>query len=146
MSMEIPSIHLRHLWQRFQQTLETEAAEQFLSLLLNIMRLMFAIDHDYRENIRKFDGRYQFNSKDGKMTVGAIFSDGRLEVEERVIDNPHITVSFRDGRTLFNFLLAPKQDILGSMLRQDVQTDGNLNYLYRFGFLAKQLQLMMTPG
>ncbi|WP_155311407.1 hypothetical protein [Desulfosarcina ovata] len=144
--MEIPSIHLRHLWQRFQQTLETEAAEQFLSLLLNIMRLMFAIDHDYRENIRKFDGRYQFNSKDGKMTVGAIFSDGRLEVEERVIDNPHITVSFRDGRTLFNFLLAPKQDILGSMLRQDVQTDGNLNYLYRFGFLAKQLQLMMTPG
>ncbi|BBO83844.1 hypothetical protein DSCO28_44100 [Desulfosarcina ovata subsp. sediminis] len=146
MSMEIPSIHLRHLWQRFQQTLETEAAEQFLSLLLNIMRLMFAINHDYRENIRKFDGRYQFNSKDGKMTVGAIFSDGRLEVEERVIDNPHITVSFRDGRTLFNFLLAPKQDILGSMLRQDVQTDGNLNYLYRFGFLAKRLQLMMTPG
>ena len=140
------TIYLQQLWQRFQQTLETEAAEQFLSLLLNLMRLMFAINPDYRENIRKFDGRYQFNSKDGKMTVGAIFKDGRLDVEQKTIADPHITVSFRDGRTLFNFLLSPKQDILGSMLRQDVQTDGNLNYLYRFGFLAKQLQLMMMPG
>ena len=39
--------------------------------------------------------------------------------------------------------MSPRQDILGSMLRHDVGTEGNLNYLYKFGFMAKQLQLMM---
>ena len=146
MSPDMQFLHLQDLWQRIQKNLETEAAEQFLSLLLKLMRLMFVFNPEYRENIRKFDGRYQFNSKDGKLTVGAIFKDGRLDVAQETIDNPHVTVSFRDGRTLFNFLLAPKQDILGSMLRQDIHTDGNLNYIYRFGFLAKRLQLMMTPG
>ena len=137
---------LSQLWQNFLQSLETEAAEEFLELLLNAMRLMFAINRDYRDNIRKFTGRYQFNSKDRRMTIAAVFNNGRMSVKEKIIENPDITVTFRDGRTLFNFLLSPKQDILGSMLRQDVQTDGNLNYLYRFGFLAKRLQLMMTPG
>ena len=136
---------LKDTWNRFQQTIETEAAEEFLELLLNAMKIMFVINHDYRQNIRKFEGRYQFKSKDGGLTIAAIFKNGRMEVREALIENPDITVTFRDGRTLFNFLLAPKQDILGSMLRQDVQTDGNLNYLYRFGFLAKRLQLMMTP-
>ena len=136
---------MKTIWRRFQQTLETEAAEEFLELLLKAMRIMFVINLEYRKHIRKFSGRYQFASKDGGLTLAAEFDDGRMTVKETVIDNPDITVTFRDGRTLFNFLLAPKQDILGAMLRQDVQTDGNLNYLYRFGFLAKRLQLMMMP-
>jgi hypothetical protein len=32
------------------------------------------------------------------------------------------------------------------MLRQDVAVDGNLNYLYKFAFMAKRLQLMATGG
>ena len=135
---------LKSTWDRLRQNLATEAAEEFLELLLNAMKFMFALNHDYRENIKKFRARYQFKSKDGGLTIAAVFEDGRMAVKEGVIDKPDITITFRDGRTLFNFLLAPKQDILGSMLRQDVQTDGNLNYLYRFGFLAKRLQLMMT--
>lgn len=133
-------------WGRFQQCIETEAAEEFLELLLNAMRFMFAVNHEYRQNIRKFRGRYQFKSNDGALTIAAVFKNGRMAVKEKVIENPDVTITFRDGRTLFNFLLSPKQDILGSMLRQDVQTDGNLNYLYRFGFLAKRLQLMMAPA
>jgi hypothetical protein len=137
---------LKKTWCQLQQSLETEAAEEFLKILLSAMKVMFAVNHDYRRNIEKFNGRYQFKSKDDQLTIAALFKDGRMEVIETVIDDPNITVTFRDGRTLFNFLLAPKQDILGSMLRQDVQTDGNLNYLYRFGFLAKRLQLMMAPA
>jgi len=70
-----------------------------------------------------------------------------MEVTDDVlIADPHITITFRDGRTLMKFLLAPKQDILGSMLRHDVVTEGNLNYLYRFGYMAKRLQLMMPAA
>jgi hypothetical protein len=45
---------------------------------------------------------------------------------------------------LMGFLLSPKPDILGSMLRQDISIDGNLNYLYKFAYMAKHLQLKVT--
>ncbi len=134
---------LQHLWNKFEDSLTSEAAEEFLQILLTLMEIMFVIDQDYRKNIRKFNGRYQFRSADGRITVAAVFAGGRMRVLEEEIDDPHITVTFRDGRTLINFILAPRQDILGSMLRHDLKTRGNLNYLYKFGFMAKQLQLMM---
>ncbi|BCO08846.1 hypothetical protein GF1_12220 [Desulfolithobacter dissulfuricans] len=136
---------IQNLWASFRECTESEAAEEFLQLLLTLMMVMFRLNRDYRQNIQDFNGRYQFLSKDGEITVAAIFRDGRMEVREAVIPDPHITITFRDGRALFNYLISPRQDIIGSILRHDVETDGNLNYLYRFGYLAKQL-LEMAPG
>lgn len=130
-------------WEDFRKCFESEVAEEFLQSLLTLMQIVFVVNHDYRRNIKKFNGRYQFCSKDGEVTIGVIFSNSRMKVVEDMIDNPHITVNFRDGRTLLNFIISPRQDILGSMLKHDVGTKGNLNYLYKFGFMAKQLQLMM---
>ena len=131
------------LWKSLEECITSNVAEDFLQILLAIMALIFAFDKDYRKNIKNFNGRYQFNDVEGGITVAAVFKDGSMRVYEKTIPDPHITVTFRNGRTLLNFLFSPQQDILGSMLRHDVQTNGNLNYLYRFGFLAKQLQLMM---
>lgn len=133
----------KQLWKGLQECMDSELAEEFLQTLLTIMVFMFAINSDYRKNIKNFKGRYQFNSVNGQITVAAIFENGYMRVYEKTIPDPHITVTFRNGRALLNFLFSPEQDILGAMLRHDVQTNGNLNYLYRFGFLAKQLQLMM---
>lgn len=135
------------LWANFRNCFDSELAEEFLQSLLTLMQIVFVVNHEYRRNIDTFNGRYQFCSEDGEVTIGAIFSNSRMKVVEGVIDNPHITVTFRDGRTLLNFIISPRQDILGSMLKHDVRTEGNLNYLYKFGFMAKQLQLMMPkPG
>jgi hypothetical protein len=132
-----------NLWKEIQNSLTSEFVEEFLQALLNLMKIMFVINHEYRENIMKFNGRYQFCSEDGQVTMAAVFSDGRMRVLEKMIDHPHITITFRDGQTLLNFMISPRQDILGSMLRHDVRTKGNLNYLYKFGYMAKKLQLMM---
>jgi len=131
------------LWADFARCFSTEMAEDFLQTLLTLMKIMFVVDYEYRRNIEKFDGRYQFCSEDG-LRVSAVFHNGRMEVKDDVlIENPHITITFRDGKTLMNFLLSPRQDILGSMLRHDVRTEGNLCYLNKFGYMAKRLQLMM---
>ncbi len=138
---------MEKLWKDFRNCFDSEAAEEFLQSLLTLMQIMFVVNHNYRRNIDKFSGRYQFRSEDGAVTVGVAFKNRRMKVVEGMIDNPHITVTFRDGRTLLNFIISPRQDILGSMLKHDVRTEGNLNYLYKFGFMAKQLQLMMPqPG
>lgn len=134
---------LKKLGEKLNNSFASETAEEFLQTLLNLMGLMFTFHDGYRSNIRNFEGRYQFCSKDGEVTVAALFRDNRMEVVEKKIDRPDITITFRNGRTLLNFIMSPRQDILGSMLRHDVMTEGNLNYLYKFGFMAKQLQLMM---
>ena len=133
----------KKLWEKFQNSFTSEVAEEFLQTLLTLMQIVFVVNHEYRRNIKNFEGRYQFCSKDGEVTIAAVFHNNRMDVMEKKIDRPDITITFRDGRTLLNFIISPRQDILGSMLRHDVVTEGNLNYLYKFGFMAKQLQLMM---
>lgn len=129
---------------KFIECLESEFAEEFLELLLDIMKVVFIVDHDFKRNIIGFNGRYQFRSVDGSITVAAIFGDDHMDVREEEISEPDITVIFKDSKALMNYLLSPKQDVLGSMLRQEVTLDGNLNYLYKFAYMAKRLQLMAT--
>ena len=129
-------------FKEFLDCLSSEFAEDFLQLLLGLMSVVFMLDSGFRKNIAGFNGRYQFRSKDGSINVAALFGDNRLEVHEEEIPNPDITVLFKDGKALMEYLLTPKPDILGSMLRQEVSLDGNLNYLYKFAFMSKRLQLM----
>ena len=130
----------------FIQSAESELAEGFLIVLMNAMKIAFFWIRDFRQNINNFDAKYLFKSRDEDITVSAIFKNGKMSVSGGNTDDPNVTITFRNAKTLRDFLLSPKQDILGSMLRQDITINGNLNYLYRFGFLAKRLQLMMTPG
>ncbi len=131
---------------KFLNCLESELAEEFLQLLLNLMSLVFFLHKDFRRNIKDFNGRYLFRSKDNKITVAAIFKNNRMTVLEKAIDNTNVTVIFKDQRALMKFILSPKPDILGSILKQDVTLDGNLNYLSKFAYMAKHLQLMVSGG
>ncbi len=138
------SNHARRAVQKFLDSLESEGAEEFLEALLKLMGLVFLIDRDYRRNIHNFHGRYLFRSQDRQITVAAVFKDNCLDVSEKEIDNTHITVIFRNAKALMGILLSPKPDILGSLLRQDVTIDGNLNYLYKLAYMAKHLQLKVS--
>lgn len=135
---------LAPLMKKFTDAIESETAEEVLQLLLNLMKAALAMVPEYRRNIKNFSGSYLFRSRDNTVTVSAIFAGGTMEVREQAIDSPNITVTFANGKALMRFLLTPKPDILGSMLRQEVVLDGNLNYLYKFAFMAKRLQLMAS--
>ena len=140
----MPQIVTMMAMKKFIKCLESEFAEEFLEAVLGFMKILFLMDHDFRKNILNFNGRYQFKSRDGSITVAAIFRDNGMEVSEEEITDPDITVIFKDSKALMNYLLAPKPDVLGSMLRQEVTLHGNLNYLYKFAFMAKRLQLIVT--
>jgi hypothetical protein len=132
--------------QKFIRVMKSEGAEEFLEVLLQLMGLAFSLDEDLRRNIHNFNGRYLFRSQDRRITVAAVFKGNRLKVSQEEIGDTHITVVFRNAKALMGFLLTPKPDILGSMLRQDVTIDGNLNYLYKFAYMARHLQLKVTGG
>jgi len=133
---------VRRLQARFLKSLEPEFAEEILELLLRLMSLVLLAHRGFRKNIEGFKGRYLFRSRDNEITVAAIFENNRLRVKEAVIDDTDLTVTFRDAKALLTYLFSPKPDILGSLLRQDVVIDGNLNYLYKFAYMANHLRLM----
>ncbi len=129
---------------RFLNNLGSEITEEFLEILLKSMSLFFYINKEYRRNIMGFDGRYLFRSKDNRITIAAIFKKNKMKVYERIIDNTNVTIIFKDHRALSKFLFSPKPDILGAILNQDVTYIGNLNYLSKFAYISKRLQLMVT--
>ena len=135
----------------FLKCLSSEIAEEFLKLLLNMMRLSFILDRSLRRNIENFSGIIQFRSKDNEIRMLAKFKNSRLKAKELkpnegLKEVPNITVIFKDAEALMNFLLPQggKRDILKSLLNNEVILSGNLNYIYRFGFLANHLQLELT--
>ncbi len=123
---------------------EAELTEGFLELLLGTMSIAFQLDHHFRRNIEGFEGSYLFRSHDGAMVVSVSFAGGAMHVHHGAVASPTLVATFRDEKALMGLVLAPKPDILGAMLRQDVVLTGNLNYLYKFAYMAKRLQLMAT--
>ncbi len=138
------TVRANRVQKQFLNCIESELAEGFTELLLRLMSLVLFLNMDFRRNIKKFRGRYLFRSRDDEITVAAVFRDNRLRVYDKAIANTDVTVTFKDARALMNYILSPKPDILGSILRQDVVIDGNFNYLYKFAYMAKHLQLMAT--
>jgi hypothetical protein len=129
---------------RFLKCVQSEAAEEFLELLLKLMSLAFKIDKDFRRNIKGFKGRYQFRSVDNSVTVAALFTGKGLEVKERLIADADVSVIFKDSRSLMNYLLATDRDILRLVLNNEVVLKGNMNYMLKFGYMANHLQLALT--
>ena len=135
----------------FLKCLKDEAVEDFLKLLLDLMKFSFLIDRRMRKNIEGFRGLIEFRSKDNQIRVLAEFKDNRLKPKklkpnEKYKSEPNATIIFKNADALMNFLLprGGQRDILRSLLRNEVTLEGNFNYIYRFGFLANHLQLQVA--
>jgi hypothetical protein len=120
--------------------LEGKATDALLELMFEGMKLMFTLSPAYRENIKNFTGRYVFRTLKDGVASSAWFARGRMEVLDRAIEDWEVRVSFKDAAALRAFLFSPNPDVLKALLEADVETDGNVNYIYRFAFMTRDLQ------
>ncbi len=127
----------------FAQSLKREicggATDKFLELLLTGMDLAFAFSESYRKNIADFNATYVFCTADGQVGSTAAFSGGQMHVHTKAADRWDTKVTFRDPDALRKFLFAKDQDILNSLLTNDVEVDGNLSLIYKYGYMARDL-------
>jgi alkyl sulfatase BDS1-like metallo-beta-lactamase superfamily hydrolase len=121
-----------------------ETTETFLELLLLGLYISFKLDDEFRQNIEDFTGSYRFRDQSRGVNVLLTFADGKMSWSERPKPEADVTITFKDGGALMRFLLAEKKDILQSILKNEVQVTGNLNYLYKIGFMANHLLLDYT--
>jgi hypothetical protein len=134
----------RRAEKRFLKCLESGTAENFLQLTLNLMRLAFKLDKDFRQNIIGFTGICQFRSIDNSITIAAVFNGKDMEVKKALVPEANVAVIFRDGRALLNYLLTSDRDILRMLLNNEVIIKGNVNYIMKFGYMANHLQLALS--
>lgn len=114
--------------------------DKFLEILLKGMDLAFCLSKGYRKNIENFDAKYLFSSADNTVAASAIFRNNDMEVKEEAINDWDTKVTFKNAKALRTFLFSKDHDILNSILANEVEVSGNLNLLFKFGFLAKDLQ------
>jgi hypothetical protein len=119
--------------------LEGAVTDEFLELLLHGMKLAFVVSGDYRRNLEGFRGTYVFRTADGTVAVSARFVDGRMHVDPDALADWDVRVTFETPHALWSFLLSKDQDILNSILRDEVDVEGNLNYVYKLGYMAREL-------
>ncbi len=137
---------LKQLSRKLNTQLLGEATDIFIEILLRGMELSFYVfkDDDYQEHLkdsegRYFEGRYLFQTADETVTASATFHEGRMHVHKRAIDQWDIKVAFQDSSALRDYLFSKDLDIINSIVENKVEVDGNLNYIYKFGFMAKDL-------
>ena len=124
---------------QLKEQIEGEATEAFMELLLNVMSLTLRLSRGYRSNIKNFEGQYAFCTADGAVEDYVVFQDDRMKIYDRVQNGWNVRVTFKDAAALRNFLFSRNQDIVDSILANAVTVDGNLNYIYKFGFMARDL-------
>jgi len=126
-----------------QNELDGELTDKFAELLLYGMELAFILLASYRRNLRGFRAKYVLCTADGKVAASALFGGGKMSVRDHAVASPTVTVTFQNPGALRRFLFSQDQDILSSILANEVDVDGNLNYVYKFGFMARELQLRL---
>lgn len=129
------------LWfkKKIKEELFGNLTDKFLEMLLSGMDLAFAISESYRKNIEGFKGKYLFRTDEGGVAAAAIFENGDMRVGKEEINDWDVRITFKNPAALRSFLFSKNQDIVNSLLKNEVAVDGNLNYIYKFGFMARDL-------
>ena len=138
--------------------IENDLTDDFLILLLEAMRLVLAIDPLYHRNIEYGDDLFNativFKSQDDGVQVTArfepvrilFFKRQRLRVVKKAAKRFDVEITFLDGKTLWEFLLAKDPDVFAFILENKLQTRGNLNYVMKFGYMANRLKHFTKLG
>jgi hypothetical protein len=113
--------------------------DDFVELLLKGMDWFFLLTPDarFRENLKNFKGKYLFKTANENVMTSATFSNGNMHVYDNAIDDWDVKVTFKNGKAFRDFILSEKQDIFDWLSRNEVEVDGNLNHIFKFGFMAR---------
>ncbi len=131
---------LKLLTRSLRKEMSGRMTNAFIKLLLKALDTIFLLYGDYRKkNIKDFRGRYLFRTADDVVSASATFKNGDMQLPKQAIKDWDVRVTFKDSAALKDFIFSRDQDILDSLLKNEVEVDGNLNYIYKFGFMARDL-------
>lgn len=130
---------LRRKAQALRDELEGKLTDKFVEVLFYSMDVAFLLLPSYRRNLRGFHGSYVLRTADQQVVASALFNNEKMSVASEAVASPNVTILFKNPAALRRFLFSKDQDIMASLLENDVEVDGNLNYVYKLGYMARDL-------
>ena len=128
------------------ERVEEICTDWFLRIFLWVFGLSFRLFADLRKNIEDFEAIYVFKTPKGSVEESAIFKRDenghpRMTRGDGKAKNPNVTIVFKNVKVfkLYLYSLAD-QDILELILDNDVELDGNWNYVCKFLFMIRDLR------
>ncbi|MFX1590166.1 MAG: hypothetical protein ACFFC1_18660, partial [Promethearchaeota archaeon] len=109
---------------------------------LNLLAMIFDTRRKMRREIYNektgfiFNAKYQFTTKDDAVNVYVIFKDGKMTVGEGIIEDPNITIYYKDKATLANLYNKSAEESLDYLLTNEMGYSGNMSYLTKFSYLT----------
>jgi len=136
----------RRLLQAFLNESIDKITEHPILLLRGMQAYLYLLDRQYRKkNLAGFEGVYVFSLKGtsekskGKKEFSATFRNNNMYVHDGPLEEWDVHITFEDAAGMRAFLFSEDDDMLNAILEDKVRTEGNLNYLYKFGFMARYL-------
>ena len=115
-------------------------------LSLKLLGLAFKFSKSFRKEIYNeetgyiFNARYQFKTRDGSVNVFVIFDNGLMKSGFGLIENPNVTVFYKDKETLARIYNKSPEESLDYLLTNEMSYNGNSSYLTKFSYLASVIK------
>ncbi|MBY9016957.1 MAG: hypothetical protein KGD68_14805, partial [Candidatus Lokiarchaeota archaeon] len=108
------------------QILDVEKELENFKDQLNLLAMIFDTRRKMRREIYNektgfiFNAKYQFTTKDDAFNVYVIFKDGKMTVTDGKIDDPNITIYYKDKETLANLYSKSAEESLDYLLTNEM--------------------------
>ena len=122
--------------------IKTEASIYMFLLSLKLLGLLFRLSKNLRKEIYNedtgfiFNARYQFKTRDDLVKAFVIFADGKMRSGSGEIDNPDVTIFYKDKETLAKIYSKSPEESLDYLLTNEMSYTGNISYLMKFSYLG----------
>ena len=109
---------------------------------LNLLGMVFDTRRKMRREIFNektgfiFNAKYQFSTRDGEVNCHLIFDNGKMTFGEGKIDNPNVTIYYKDKETLANLYDKSAEESLDYLLTNEMGYTGNMSYLTKFSYIT----------
>ena len=109
-----------------------------LSMIFDTRRKMRAEIYNEKTGFN-FNAKYQISTRDGGVNVFLIFKDGKMTVGEGKIDNPNVTIYYKNKETLAKLFDKSAEESLDYLLTNEMGYVGNMSYLTKFSYITSQV-------
>ncbi|TFG20721.1 MAG: formate acetyltransferase [Promethearchaeota archaeon] len=119
---------------------------------LNLLAMIFETRRKMRKEINNketgfiFNAKYQFNTRDGEVNIYLIFENGKMTVHEGTINDPNVTIYYKDKETLAKLYDKSAEESLNYLLTNEMGYTGNMSYLTKFSYITSLLMGAKIKG
>jgi hypothetical protein len=127
--------------EKLKEEAENFGVEEAVIALLDAMAAYYDLTGAHNTSIANFNGVCVIRTRQASdhIAASAEFANGRMSVYRGERKPWQVCITFVDADALWAFLISGAADVLDLLLKNSAQIEGNANYFYRFGFLAREL-------